>query len=152
MNERRIWQVAVGLGQPDPGGPGSLSSDEIHPVALRLERSLDLVNGGATVQRVSEFGPVADLAEVAVRLKGDDYDVAQVPFECTLTVYATDEEIDLLVHRVATDLAPDAEGFSSVLGRRITIGLRPLFDYAEQADSYGYLVDQHSVDAGSPGS
>ncbi|WP_280242287.1 hypothetical protein [Nocardia abscessus] len=148
-NDRHIWQVAIGLGKPDREGPGSVASDEIHPVALLLEGSVHKLESGNRIPCVTGFGPVSDLAEAAVRLKGDDYDLAQVPFECTLTVYATDEEVDVLIQQVADDLAVDAEGYSPVVDRQVTVALRPIFDYAEKADSYRYLVDQCPVDAES---
>ncbi|GEM33647.1 hypothetical protein NN3_46540 [Nocardia neocaledoniensis NBRC 108232] len=145
MNERQIWQVAIGLGKPDREGPGSVSSEEIHPVALLLEGSVRKVDPENRVPCVTGFGPVSDLAEAAVRLKGDDYDLAQVPFECTLTVYMTDEEVDALLEQVAADLAVDAADFSPVADRQVTVALRPIFDYAQKADSYRYLVDQWSM-------
>lgn len=145
MDGRYIWQIAIGLGQPDREGPGSVSSDEIHPVALLLGESVRKLDGGETIPCVTGFGPVSELAEAAVRLKGYDYGLAQVPFECTLTVYATDDEMDLLLRQVADDLAVDVDGYSSVVGRHVTIALRAIFEYAGTADSYRYLVDQYSA-------
>ncbi|QBS43489.1 hypothetical protein [Nocardia sp. CS682] len=143
MTDRFIWQIAVGLGKPDPEGPGSLSSEEIHPVAVLLEDSVRRV--GEHIPCVTGFGAVSELAEAAVRLRGDDYDLANVPFECTVTVYATDDEIDALLVAVAEALAVDADGYSRVADRSVSIGLRPIFDYARHAQSYQYLVDQYSA-------
>ncbi len=146
-DDQYIWQIAIGLGKPDREGPGSASSDEIHPVALLLEDSVHKLAGGQRIPCVTGFGPVSDLAEAAVRLEGYDYGLAQVPFECTLTVYATDDEMDILLRQVAADLAVDASGYSSVVDRHVTIALRPIFDYAAKVDSYRFLVDQYSANA-----
>lgn len=147
MDGRYIWQIAIGLGPPDREGPGSVSSDEIHPVALSLGDSVRKLDGGDGIPCVTGFGPVSDLAEAAVRLKGYDYGLAQVPLECTLTVYATDDEMDVLLRQVSCDLAVNADGYSSAVGRHVTIALRPIFEYAAMAASYRYLVDQYSANA-----
>ncbi|WP_338772820.1 hypothetical protein V7968_15275 [Nocardia vulneris] len=141
MTDRSIWQVAVGVGKPDREGPGALSSDDIHPIALLLEGSV--VKVGKHIPCVTGFGAVSELAEAAVRLQGEDYDLAQIPFECTVTVYATDDEIDALLPVIADDLGLAADGYSTAADRSVSVGLRPIFDYARHAESYRYLVDQY---------
>ncbi|QIS09669.1 hypothetical protein [Nocardia arthritidis] len=142
-DERRIWQVAVGLGLPDPTGPGSLDSEEIHPIALMLEESAHRIRGVNRIPCYTEFGPVIEIAEFAERVRGDAYDPAAVPVECTLTVYATDDELDELLPAIVADLGIDEHNYSAAAARTVTIGLRDIETRAEAPASYQHLVDQY---------
>ncbi|WP_280431538.1 hypothetical protein [Nocardia brasiliensis] len=35
------------------------------------------------------------------------------------------------------------DGYSTAADRSVSVGLRPIFDYARHAESYRYLVDQY---------
>ncbi len=105
----------MGVGKPDQEGPGALSSDDIHPIALLLEGSVVKVR--KHIPYVTGFGAVSELAEAAVRLQGEDYDLAEIPFECTVTVYATDDEIDALL-----PVSPTTSGWPPTGIRRRPIG------------------------------
>ncbi|WP_040870660.1 hypothetical protein [Nocardia exalbida] len=74
---------------------------------------------------------------------GDAYDPARIPVECRLAVYATDDELDELVLAVAEDLGLDQDGYSTVVGRKVTLGLRAISLESPENRFYQHLVDQH---------
>ncbi|WP_280308907.1 hypothetical protein [Nocardia abscessus] len=74
---------------------------------------------------------------------GDAYDPARVPVECRLAVYVTDDELDELVLAVAEDLGLDEDGYSTVVGRKVNLGLRAISLESPENAFYQHLVDQH---------
>ncbi|MBF6062057.1 hypothetical protein IU500_19075 [Nocardia terpenica] len=141
--EHDAWEFAVGLGLPDATGPGSLDCEGIHPVALLLEDSAHRVRGVNRIPCYTAFGPVIEFDEFAQRAWPDTYDRAGVPVECRLAVYVTDDELDDLVQAVAADLGVDKDGYSTVVGRKVTIGLRPISLESPENSVYQHLVDQY---------
>ncbi|MEV4129535.1 hypothetical protein [Nocardia sp. NPDC049707] len=144
-DDRRVWQIAVGLGLPAATGPGSLSSDEIHPIALQLEESAHRVRGLNRIPCYTEFGPVLELDEFAHRFRGEEYDPAKVPVECTLAVYVTDTELDELLRTVVADLGIGDDGYSTSAGREVTVGLRAISLESPDNSFYRQLVDQFNA-------
>lgn len=139
-DDRQVWQITVGLGVPDAT---ERESEGIHPVALALEESVHRIRGVNRIPCYTEFGPVMDVMMFAQRALGDDYDPATAPVECSVAVYATDEELDELVRAVVQDLGVDKEGYSSTAGRAVRLGLRPI-SLEDPANSfYQHLVDQY---------
>ncbi|WP_141718055.1 hypothetical protein [Nocardia altamirensis] len=147
-DDRRIWQIAVGLGLPDPTGPGSLASEEIHPIALILEGSAHRIRGVNRIPCYTEFGQVSEIDNLAERLQGDAYDPATVPVECTLTVYIADDELDELLPVIMEDLGIDQGGYSAAAGRTVTLGLRDISSRSEPNGVYQGLIDQHESQSG----
>ncbi|MBF6330946.1 hypothetical protein [Nocardia transvalensis] len=142
-DKRGAWQIAVGLGWPDPSGPGSLDNDEIHPIALLLEESAHRVRGVNRIPCYTGFGPVGEILDFAVRLCGNAYDPAAVPVECTLTVYATQDELDELLQAVVEDLGVSKDGYSVAAGRKVTLGLRDVSPGSQEDALYQHLVDRY---------
>ncbi|WP_431957751.1 hypothetical protein [Nocardia lijiangensis] len=148
-DDRQVWQVAVGLGLPDATGPGSQESEEIHPIALALEESAHRIRGVNRIPCYTEFGPVIEIATFAQRARGNDYDPMTVPVECSLAVYATEEELDELVRAVVEDLGVDEHGYSTAAGRKVTLGLRYISLESPEHSFYQHLVDQYRNRVGS---
>ncbi|MEV0032952.1 hypothetical protein [Nocardia sp. NPDC050793] len=142
-DDRQVWQVAIGLGLPDTAGPGSRESEEIHPIALALEESAHRIRGVNRIPCYTEFGPVIEIAAFARRAYGDDYDPAAIPVECSLAIYVTEEELDELVQAVVEDLGVDEHGYSTVAGRKVTLGLRSISLDSPDNSFYQHLVDQY---------
>ncbi|MFC9435434.1 hypothetical protein [Nocardia sp. NPDC057030] len=142
-DDRRIWQVAVGLGLPDQTGPGSLAGQGIHPIALLLEESVHRIRGVNRIPCYTEFGQVSELDNVAERLQGDAYDPATVPVECTVTVYVTEDELDELLPAIVADLGIDEDGRSAAAGRKVTVGLRDISARSEPNSVHQSLIAQY---------
>ncbi|MBF6193590.1 hypothetical protein [Nocardia implantans] len=142
-DEHQVWEFAVELGMPDAAGPGALHDEGIHPVALALEESTHRIREVNRIPCFTSFGPVTAVDEFAQRAWGDAYDPARVPVECRLAVYVTDEELDELVSAVVADLGIDQDGYSKVVGRKVTIGLRAIPLEAPENSFYQHLVDQY---------
>lgn len=147
-DDRRIWQVAVGLGLPDLTGPGSLASEEIHPIALMLEESVHRIRGVNRIPCYTEFGMVSEIDNWAERIQGEAYDPATVPVECTLTVYVADDELDELLPVIMEDLGMDQDGYSAAAGRMVTLELRDISSRSEPNGIYQGLIDQHRNQTG----
>ncbi|MEV6427680.1 hypothetical protein [Nocardia sp. NPDC051463] len=151
-DDRRIWQRAVGLGLPDSTGPGSRGSDEIHPIALKLEESAHGIRGVNRIPCYTEFGPIIEFDEFAHRVRGDAYDPATVPVECTLAVYVTADELDELdelLRAVMEDLGVADDGYSAAADRKVTVGLRANSPESPDASFYQHLVDQYQNQIGA---
>ncbi|MBF6224974.1 hypothetical protein IU470_07605 [Nocardia abscessus] len=142
-DERQVWEFAVGLGLPDATGPGALDGEGIHPVALALEESTHRIRGVNRIPCFTSFGPVTAVDEFAQRAWGDAYNPACVPVECRLAVYVTDDELDELVLEVVADLGIDVDGYSSVVGRKVTLGLRTISLESPENRFFQHLVDQY---------
>lgn len=142
-DEHQAWEFAVELGLPDATVPGALDGEGIHPVALALEESTHRIRGVNRIPCFTSFGPVTAVDEFAHRAWGDAYDPARVPVECRLAVYVTDEELDELVPAVVADLGIDEDGYSTVVGRKVTVSLRAISLEAPQNSFYQHLVDQY---------
>ncbi|MBF6472766.1 MULTISPECIES: hypothetical protein [Nocardia] len=142
-NERQVWEFAVGLGLPDATGPGALDGEGIHPVALALEESTHRIRGVNRIPCFTSFGPVTAVDEFAQRAWGDAYDPARVPVDCRLAVYVTDDELGELVLAVAEDLGLDEDGYSTVVGRKVNLGLRAISLESPENAFYQHLVDQY---------
>ncbi|WP_280315901.1 hypothetical protein [Nocardia abscessus] len=142
-DERHVWEFAVGLGSPDATGPGALDGEGIHPVALALEESTHRIRGVNRIPCFTSFGPVTAVDEFAQRAWGDTYDPARVPVECRLAVYVTDDELDELVLAVAEDLGLDEDGYSTVVGRKVTVALRAISLGSPENSFYQHLVEQY---------
>ncbi|BDU00730.1 hypothetical protein [Nocardia sputorum] len=142
-DEHEVWEFAVGLGLPDATRPGALHGEGIHPVALALEESTHRIRGVNRIPCFTSFGPVTAVDEFAQRAWGDAYDPARVPVECRLAVYVTDEELDELVPAVVADLGIDEDGYSTVVGRTVTVGLRAISLESPENSFYQHLVDQY---------
>ncbi|MEV5649795.1 hypothetical protein AB0L57_16245 [Nocardia sp. NPDC052254] len=147
-DEHQVWELAVDLGVPDPAGPGSLAGEGIHPIALALEDSAHKIHGANRIPCFTAFGPISALDEFAQRAWGDGYDPADVPVECRLTVYVTDDELDQLVQLIVEDLGMDKTGYSTAAGRKVTVCLRPISLADPENGFYQHLVDQyHNLDS-----
>ncbi|MEU5757643.1 hypothetical protein [Nocardia sp. NPDC047648] len=128
---------------PDATGPGALDGEGIHPVALALEESTHRIRGVNRIPCFTSFGPVTAVDEFAQRAWGDAYDPARVPVECRLAVYATDDELEELVPAIVEDLGIDEDGTSTVVGRKVTIGLRAISSESPENSFYQHLVNQY---------
>ncbi|MFJ1455299.1 hypothetical protein [Nocardia sp. N2S4-5] len=142
-DERRVWELAVGLGLPDATGSGALDGEGIHPIALLLEESAHRIRGVNRIPCFTAFGPVVELDEFALRAWEEFHDPARVPVECRLSVYVTDTELDELVRTVVDDLGLDHEGNSTTVDRKVTVGLRPISLELHENRFYQHLVHQY---------
>ncbi|MEU1955230.1 hypothetical protein [Nocardia rhamnosiphila] len=142
-DNRQVWQITVGLGVPEATVDAG-DTEGIHPIALVLEESAHKIRGVNRIPCYTEFGPVVDVMSFAQRSLGDAYDPATAPVECSLAVYATDEELDELVHAVVEDLGVDKDGYSSSAGKKVTLGLRPISLEDPESSFYQHLVDQYT--------
>ncbi|MEU6186418.1 hypothetical protein [Nocardia sp. NPDC047038] len=142
-DEHQVWEFAIGLGLPDVTGPSTLDGEGIHPIAMALEESTHRIRGWNRIPCFTSFGPVTAVDEFAQRAWGDAYDPTRVPVECRLAVSVTDDELDELVLAVAEDLGIDQDGYSTVVGRKVTLGLRAISLESPENAFYQHLVDQY---------
>ncbi|WP_459547354.1 hypothetical protein [Nocardia sp. X0981] len=142
-DERGVWELSVELGPPETAGPGAFDGEGIHPVALLLEESAQRIRGTNRIPCFTAFGGVTALDEFAQRAWGEAYNQEDVPVECRLAVYATDEELDDLTKAIVEDLGLSRDGYSSAAGRKVIVSLRPI-SLEDPANSfYHHLVDQY---------
>ncbi|MFR9751077.1 hypothetical protein ACL02S_08565 [Nocardia sp. 004] len=142
-NERQVWELTVELGLPDATGPGSLGGEGIHPVALALEESVHQVRGPNRIPCFTSFGPIFEIVEFADRAWGDVYNQESTPVECRLAVYVTDEELDELAKMVVEDLGLAEDGYSTAIGRKVTIRLNLISLEDPDNSFYRSLVEQY---------
>lgn len=103
-DQRQVWELSVELGPPEATGPGALDGEGVHPVALLPEESAQRIRGANRIPCFTAFGQVTALDEFAQRAWGDAYNQEDVPVECRLAVYVTDEELDDLTKAIVADL------------------------------------------------
>lgn len=139
QDDRQVWQITVGLGVPDPA---ETESEGIHQIALALEESVHRIRGVNRIPCYTEFGPVMDVMMFAQRALDEGYDPATAPVECSLAVYATDKELDELIHAVVEALEVDKQGYSSTVGGEVRLGLNLLSLDNPDNSFYRHLVDQ----------
>jgi hypothetical protein len=142
-DERQVWELAVELGPPDATGPGSSHGEGIHPIALALEEGAHRIRRVNGIPCFPSFGPVLAIAEFAERAWGDARAPGNVPVECRLAVYLTDDGLDELVTAVVEDLGLSEDGYSTTIGREVVIRLQ-LSSLKDPANSfYRSLAEQY---------
>ncbi|WP_280402665.1 hypothetical protein [Nocardia carnea] len=142
-DERQVWELSVELGPPEATGPGALDGEGIHPVALLLEESVQRIRGANRIPCFTAFGQVTALNEFAQRAWGEAYNQEDVPVECRLAVYVTDEELDDLTKAIVEDLGLSRDGFSTAANRKVIVGLHPISLEDPENSFYHHLVNQY---------
>ncbi|MEU6565126.1 hypothetical protein [Nocardia nova] len=132
------------LGPPEAT---ALHTEGIHPVAQLLEASARRVRD--SIPCFTSFGPVTPLDEFAQRVWGETFARERVPVECRLAVYVTDEELDDLSEAVVEDLGLNRDGFSSVVDRKVVVGLHPISLEDPENEFYRQFVGHHEEAVGS---
>lgn len=142
-DEHHVWEFSVELGPPEAAGPGAIDGEGIHPVALLLEKSTQHIRGANRIPCFTAFGRVTALSEFAERAWGEVYDQEDVPIECRLAVYVTDEELEDLTKAIVKDLGLSRDGYSTAANRKVSVGLRPISLEDPENSFYHHLVDQY---------
>ncbi|WP_063057257.1 hypothetical protein [Nocardia salmonicida] len=141
-DERSVWQIVVGLGLPEEASPDS-GGEGIHPIAGALEESVHRIRGVNRIPCYTEFGPSNEIAAFAQRAFGEGVDPSTLPVECSLSVYASDAEVDELAQAIVRDLGVDRSGYSIEVGRHVSLGLRSISLQDPSNSFYQHLVDQY---------
>ncbi|MFI0975546.1 hypothetical protein ACH4SP_00800 [Streptomyces sp. NPDC021093] len=155
--DRRIRQIAVGLGLPSPLVRSPADEVEEEDDRSRVERTLralvcpeEFHSGPCPLAWESGYGHPREAVEHLAGTAEEDYDPASLPVEATLTVYATEAEAGALWARARTELRiDDSTGHCDLTGTTATLELRDVLARDPEAwEAYEHLVEQYEIEHG----